>query len=162
LVTDGLPALMLSFSPRHPYIMGQSPEKEMILLKQRDQSYIFLVGMAGAVLVILSYFIFSKWFNSGLGGTAAFSVLTMIQSFVFIDLWLSHRHIRENLLQLFSPLFVIAFIIPLAFQFIILSHPTTAGFFKISSVSIPTYLQFVVISFMVLIGIRVVKKLVRL
>ncbi len=162
LVTDGLPALMLSFSPRHPNLMGQSPEKEMVLLKKRDQTYISLVGLVGAVLVIISYFVYSRWLNLGLGATAAFSVLTMIQSFVFIDLWLSHRHIKDNLPSLFSPLFLLAFLIPLVFQFIILSHEVSAGFFKISSVTVTTYLQFVLISFIVLLGIRGVKRIVRL
>ncbi len=162
LLTDGLPALMLSFSPRHPNLMGQSPEKEMVLLKKRDQTYISLVGLVGAVLVIISYFVYSRWLNLGLGATAAFSVLTMIQSFVFIDLWLSHRHIKDNLPSLFSPLFLLAFLIPLVFQFIILSHEVSAGFFKISSVTVTTYLQFVLISFIVLLGIRGVKRIVRL
>ena len=162
LVTDGLPALMLSFSPRHPNLMSQSPEKEMILLKKQDQSYIFLVGMVGAILVIVSYFVYSRWLNLGLGATAAFSVLTMIQSFVFIDLWLSHRHIKDNLPSLFSPLFLVAFLIPLVFQFIILSHAVPAGFFRISSVDVPTYFQFVLMSFAVLIGIRLVKRVVKL
>lgn len=159
LITDGLPALMLSFSPRNSNLMSISPQKEMILLKKKDQLYIGAVGMIGAILVIISYFIFA---GQKLGGTAAFSVLTMIQSFVFIDLWLSHRHIHENIRHLFSPLFFLAFILPLVFQLIILSHPFSAGVFKITSVSTLIYFEFIVLSMLVLTGIWVVKKLIRL
>jgi len=157
LVTDGLPALMLSFSPRDPNIMRISPEKEMELLKNRDQAYIGAIGIVGAVLVITAYFFFKN-----LGATAAFSVLTMIQSFVFIDLWLSHRHIHQNLIHLLSPLFILAFSIPLVLQFVILSHPFSSAIFKVNQVSPLIYFQFLAVSFFVLAGIRVVKKIIKL
>lgn len=159
LVTDGLPALVLSFSPRDPNAMSISPEKEMVLLKTKDQSYIGAVGIIGAILVIASYFIFS---GQKLGGTAAFSILTMIQSFVFIDLWLSHRHIHESIKHLFSPIFFLAFILPLALQFIILSHPFSSGIFKVMPVSSTTYFQFMGLSMLVLTGIFFVKKIIKL
>ena len=157
LVTDGLPALMLSFSPRSSHLMNLSPEKEMVLLKKKDQAYIGAVGLVGAGLVITAYFLFQ-----GFGKTAAFTVLTLIQSFVFVDLWLSHRHIHKNIAHLLSPFFLLAFIIPLILQLVILSHPFSAAIFKVSPVSPLTYLQFLLISFFVLAGIRVVKKMVKL
>ncbi len=162
LVTDGLPALMLAFSPRDPNLMSISPEKEMVLLKKKDQHYIVWVGLVGAILVTVSYFIYSVWLKLDLGKTAAFSVLTMIQSFVFIDLWLSHRHIHQNLAHLFKPLFVTSFLVPIVLQFGILSHPFTASLFRISPVDINIYFQFLLISFMVLLGVRLVKKTVKL
>ncbi len=159
LVTDGLPALMLAFAPRDSGLMSITPEKEMVLLKNKDRSYIGAVGLVGAILVIVSYFVFS---GQKLGGTAAFSVLTIIQSFVFIDLWLSHRHIHENIRHLFSPLFFLAFILPLVFQYIILSHPFSAGIFKVSTVSTLIYFEFLGLSVLVLTGIWMVKKVVKL
>jgi Ca2+-transporting ATPase len=158
-VTDGLPALILAFAPRDAGLMTITPEKEMVLLKGKDQSYIGSVGMVGAILVIASYFIFS---GQKLGGTAAFSVLTIIQSFVFIDLWLSHRHIHENVRQLFSPLFILAFLMPLIFQFIILSHPVSSGIFKILPVPTTVYFKFIGLSMLVLTGIFFVKKMIKI
>src|SRR3989339_564151 len=58
LVTDGLPALMLSFSPRDPNLMRISPQKEMELMRQRDQFYIFWVGFFGSLLVVAGFYIF--------------------------------------------------------------------------------------------------------
>ena len=129
----------------------------MELMRRRDKVYIGAIGGVGAIIVVLSYFIFPSF-----GKTAAFSVLTMIQSFVFIDLWLSHRHIHQNLAHLLSPLFILAFTIPLLLQFIILSHPFSAAIFKVSPVSPLVYLQFLVVSFFVLVGIRLVKAIVKL
>ena len=159
LVTDGLPALILAFSPRDPNLMSITPEKEMVLLKGKDQSYIGAVGTVGAIIVTASYFIFS---GQKLGGTAVFSVLTLIQSFVFIDLWLSHRHIRENIKHLFSPLFLLAFILPLIFQYIILSHPISASIFRINPVTNLLYFEFIGLSMLVLTGIFFVKKVIKL
>lgn len=162
LITDGLPALMLSFSPRDPKLMMISPQKEMILLKKRDQSFILLVGFFGSVLVIASYFMYSKWLYVDLGKTAAFSVLTLIQSFIFIDLWLSHRPIHKHFLHLFSPLFILGFLIPPVLQMIILIHPFTSGLFKVQSVSIPIYMQLLGVSFLILVAIKAVKKIIQL
>lgn len=155
LVTDGLPALMLSFSPKDPNLMKVLPQKDLEILKPNDKRYIISTGTIGMVLVIFSYFIYKD-----LGQTAAFSILTMIQPFVFIDLWLSHRHIVNNLNQLFKPLFIVAFIIPLIFQFIILSLNPLATIFKIKTVPWIICLEFMAISAVVLFGIRLVKNFI--
>jgi len=159
LVTDGIPALMLSFSPRDSHLMNISPEKEMVLLKNKDQLYIGAVGLFGAILVIISYLLYSK---VGLGGTAVFTVLTLFQSFVFIDLWLSHRPLHQHFFHLFSPLFILAFITPIILQLIIVSNQLLSNIFKINSVNFAVFFQYLVISSIIFAIIKVVKKIIKI
>lgn len=159
LVTDGLPALALSFSPRNPHIMELGPEKELELLKPFEKQYIFFVGAIAAIIVLGSYFIFLP---QGLGFTAAFSVLTLIQSFIFIDLWLSHRSLHKHLELLKKPLFFIAFLIPFLLQFTIVQHTFMSDVFRIQKASLYQYFQFVFVASFILVGIKGVKKLIRI
>ncbi len=158
LVTDGLPALTLSFSPKDSHLMTISPQKELIILKKRDQTYIVTIGFVGSLLVILSYFIYAK---NGMGRSAAFSVLTLIQSFIFIDLWLSHRPIHKNLHSLLSPLFIVGFTIPIVLQVFILSNQLTSGIFRINPAAPAIIVQYIFISFIILIGIKLVKLFIK-
>ncbi|MDO8610747.1 MAG: cation-translocating P-type ATPase [bacterium] len=162
LITDGLPALTLSFSPKNPHIMQSVPEKELTLLKYNEKLYIFFVGIIASFLVLFAYFIFSKTGVQRLGNTAAFSVLTLIQSFIFIDLWLSHQSIRKNLHILRSPLFLIAFIFPFLIQFTIVQHSGLATLFKIAPASIYSYIAMICVSALILVGIKGVKKLIKI
>lgn len=161
LVTDGLPALALGFSPRNPHVMQSAPEKELTLLQSVEKQYIFLIGIIASILVLVSYYLYTRN-GSELGHTAAFSVLTLIQSFIFIDLWLSHRSLHKHIPLLWSPLFFIAFLAPFLLQFIIVQHPFLASIFKIQQASIYQYIQFIVLSSLILVGIKGVKKILRI
>ncbi|MDO8498032.1 MAG: cation-translocating P-type ATPase [bacterium] len=155
LVTDGIPALALSFSPREEHSMKRYPEKKLELLTTSDIKYIGMVGIIGTILVVGSFFLF-RTVNAD-GRTAAFTVLALIQSFIFIDMWLSHRSIHTHLHQLKSPLFLTAFIVPFVLQYDIVRIPFLASVFKIGTVSIGEFLLLVLISSTVLIGIKGIK-----
>jgi len=158
LVTDGVPALALAFSPRDDNAMKKPPEKKLQLLKDFDQRYILAVGILSTILILTAYFVF-RIKGDVIGKTAAFSVLTLIQSFILIDLWLSHRSLRKHKHQLISPMFLIAFCFPFLTQFVIVKTPWFAKLFRIQPVSLAEYLYFIVISFLILIGIKGVKGL---
>ncbi len=161
LVTDGVPALALAFSPREEGAMRRAPEKKLELLQGFDRQYTFAVGALATILVLFAYFFF---FNQGgeiAGKTAAFSVLTLIQSFIFVDLWLSHRSLRRNYKKLFGSMFFIAFVIPFIAQFIIVQIPFIASLFKVTTVSLLTFVEYIILSFIILIGIKGVKLLLR-
>ncbi len=159
LITDGLPALALGFSPQNPHVMESLPEKELTLLKTVEKQYIFFIGVIAAILVLVSYFLFRP---VGLGYTAAFSVLTLIQSFIFVDLWLSHRSLHRHIPLLLSPLFFIAFLLPFLLQFTIVQHTFMSSIFKIQPVSLIHYSQFIILSSLILVGIKGVKRILRM
>jgi len=157
LITDGLPALSLAFSPRNPKVMNQPPEKQLTLISSFGKRYIILVGLVSSIIVLSSFYFYSIFMNELIGKTAAFSVLTLLQSFIFIDLWLSHQPLHINLRKLLSPLFLAAFLFPFIIQFSIVYFEKTAGLFNISPVQPLIYLQFVLISGLVMVGIKGVK-----
>jgi Ca2+-transporting ATPase len=158
LITDGIPALSLAFSPREEHSMRRPPDTEMKLLRPFEKKYIFSVGLIATFLILASYFIFAGQ-NDLLGKTAAFSVLILIQSFILVDLWLSHRSVRLNLHQLKNPLFIVSFIAPFFLQYLIVTLPGVSNLFKITHVRLTDFIFFAAISFLVLPGISIIKRL---
>ncbi len=161
LVTDGVPALSLAFSPRDPHLMKQHPDRELTLLKTREFAYIGLVGLMGTVLILGSYFMYLKNVSEPVAGTAAFTILTLIQSFILVDLWLSHRSLHKNALKLISPLFVMAFLFPFFTQLFIVTNATAASWFKVGKIDILTYLVLVGVAALSYMGVKLIKVLVR-
>ncbi len=157
LITDGIPALALAFSPREDQIMEKPPIKRLSLLENYDRSYILLVGLGHTLIVVLSYFIF-LFFGETQARTAAFSTLALVQSFIFVDLWVSHRSLRHHLLGLFrSPYFVFAFCIPFITQAAIVSIPYLAEIFKTGTTSWINFIAYTVMSALILVWIKGVK-----
>ena len=157
LVTDGIPALSLAFSPRDPHLMAQEPDRKMVLLGSHERNYIFSLGVIGTVLILGSFGAYFKHGGPSIAGTAAFTVLTLIQSFILIDQWLSHRALHRHLSHLLSPVFFFAFLFPFFTQFAIVTHPTLAAWFKIAPVSPPVFGVLVLISSLSFVGIKGMK-----
>ncbi|OGK26480.1 hypothetical protein A3D76_02055 [Candidatus Roizmanbacteria bacterium RIFCSPHIGHO2_02_FULL_37_9b] len=157
LVTDGIPALALAFSPREEHSMKQSPQKELELLSGFSKIYIFAVGVVATIIVLTSYFIFAD--GPVFRRTAAFSVLALIQSFIFVDLWLSHQSLRRHYKKLISGIFLVAFSVPFITQFLIIKIPLLAEIFKAETVSFNYYLTFVLLSSLVFLGTKSLRRL---
>jgi Ca2+-transporting ATPase len=154
LITDGIPALALAFSPRIENSMNRPPEKKLELLNLFDNSYIFLVGLAGTVVVMSAYFAFEDR-GVTVARTAAACVVIFMQCFLFVDVWLSHRRVVKYFRKLFSPVFVFTFLLSFILQIGIVGVPQVASIFKVMVISPLMYLQFVVISSTILVGISI-------
>ncbi|MFA5136592.1 MAG: cation-translocating P-type ATPase [Patescibacteria group bacterium] len=162
LVTDGIPALSLAFSPRNPGLMKEKPDTTLTLLKAYERKYILLVGLMGTVLILTGFYLFLRVVSEASAYTAAFSILTLIQSFILVDLWLSHQSLHKNTRSLLSPIFLFSFGFPFAAQLLIVMTPQIAQWFKVTTVSFPTYLVFIFISSLSFIGIKLLKRMVKI
>ncbi|QQG44267.1 MAG: cation-translocating P-type ATPase [Candidatus Roizmanbacteria bacterium] len=159
-ISDGIPALALAFSPREDHLMNKPPEKKLSLFNNFDKRYIILVAFLATSLVMVSYFLF-KSNGEDVGKTAAFSVLAMIQSFVFVDLWLSHRSINKHVKSFLSKAFLIAFAIPIVNQFMIVNIPSLSKLFKVEMITTPLFLELLIVTMLVLPGIGLIKKIIK-
>ncbi len=160
LVTDGIPALSLSFSPREPNLMRQKPEKKLQLLGNFYVKYILAIGVFASSLVIGTYL----WYNRispELANTAAFSVLALIQSFIFVDVWLTQRNLFTNVSKLVSPVFMLAFVLPFIAQYAIVTVPSLERIFRVSAVTFNVYAQFVGIASLILVALTILNPFLR-
>ena len=160
LITDGIPALSLAFSPKDDRAMAQRPEKSLRLLKKFDVYYIGAVGVVASILVIASYYLFDLE-GEIYGRTAAFTVLALVQSFIFVDIWLSHRTIHRALKYLMSPVFIVGFSLPFILQFILLETTGLASIFNVHTVSYGQYGWFILLASTILIFAQTVKHILR-
>ena len=160
LITDGIPALALAFSPRDSMAMKRKPEKKLQLLGKYELLYIIFVGIGSSLLVLLSFFWFSTFYKAA-ATAASFSVLALIQSFIFIDVWLSQRSLFAHFKKISSPIFFIAFLLPFITQASIVMIPAVASIFKVSSVSLLTFIVFICISVIILGVLNFIKPLLK-
>ena len=161
LISDGVPALALAFSPRDEHVMKGSFNHKKHILQTPDIQYIVAVGSITMFIVIAVYMFLSGQVEI-VRRTAAFSVLAMIQTFIFVDMWLSHRSIFNHIRALFSKFFIFTLALPIALQFIIISLPQLAGAFDSTTLTQIQFIFYVCVSALILIGIRVVKSVIRI
>lgn len=156
LIGDGIPAVALAFSPREDHVMSRAPDKQLDILKKTDKIYILTIGIIASIIILSAYYLF-KNSDDLMGKTAAFAVLAMIQSFIFIDLWLSHRPLHVHFKKLISPVFLLAFLVPIVLQYVILTHPPLPEIFKVRGVNFSTFAQFVILSALIRVAIIIMR-----
>jgi len=161
LVTDGFPALALSFSPRDTHLMQERPQQEMRLLKPKEQGYIALVGVATSVITLLCYWYFASGEGVDVAHAGVFTVLTLVQSFIFVDLWLSHRSLHTHLRSLLSPVFLAAFTFPFIAQLAIVRIPALAKVFNVGTLTIWQFIICTTLSASILLCIKGVKTVLK-
>ncbi len=85
LVTDGLPAIGLSLTPKQGDIMTQKPRTEKTIFNGHDVIWFIEVGLITTVAALASFVIGSRM-DVTLGRTLAFLAIILAQQYIFYDI----------------------------------------------------------------------------
>lgn len=159
LLSDGIPSIVMAFSPREKNAMKRPPEKEVKLLMPFDVRYILTLGVAGSILVLSTFFTLP--ISEELRRSVLFAVLALVQPFYLFNLWVTHQSYREHWKEFMNPLFLGSFLYPFVFMAIVLQLPFTTELFKIERM--PVWMFFLCVGYasITLITVWVFVKLFR-
>lgn len=85
LVTDGLPAIGLSLTPKQGDIMTQKPRTEKTIFNTHDVIWFIEVGLITTAATLISFMIGSR-VDVTLGRTLAFLAIILAQQYIFYDI----------------------------------------------------------------------------
>ncbi|MCA9371724.1 cation-translocating P-type ATPase [Candidatus Woesebacteria bacterium] len=155
LVTDGVPALAFAFSPSERGIMREKPQQKMTILERMNYLYMLVVGVIATVIVFIAYFYLNGTSHIA-RMTTAFSIMAMIQSFIFIDIWIKSSQ-QVHFKKRFSPIFLVTVLIPIIFQFLIVRIPVIADIFHVTTVSNSKFALYFIFSFVIVGFIYIIR-----
>lgn len=156
LIGDGLPALALAFSPKDETVMQGRQKKDTHIVSSYERMFIVIVGVVAALFILIGYYLFSTE-STLIGKTVAFAVLAMTQSFILIELWVSHGSVLKKLETFASPVFILAFLIPIGSTFAIVQIPFLAEVFGVALLPAGIFIRAFLISAVVLVTVKFVK-----
>lgn len=127
LVTDGLPAIALALTPRHPGVMERKPRREKDIFTKFDYRWFIEVSILTAITTLFAYFIGNQ-VSPALGRTLAFTIVILAQQLIFLDVAafdrsMFSRHARKNA-------WIILPFLTFTIQLIIISLPSLSGILK--------------------------------
>ncbi len=136
LVTDGIPALALAFSPTEKGIMSKSPERKLTLIPTARFLKIVYIGAVSGFIVLLTLFLVKNGYSLEWERGVAFSTLVFVQTFIFAYVWFNEKLLIKFSKEYFKPIFLIAFFFPIIIQYVILT--TKLAYIFKSSILTPT------------------------
>lgn len=152
-VTDGLPAITLAFSPRSHNLMKEKPRETSALLNKKDLQYIFIIGLATAVVVYLSLIPFINSLPKIKLISISFTSMIFVQQFIFIDLWLSHKSLFSHFSLLFKPSFLLGFIFPFILHPFVLYVELFQKIFFLTSINLSQLTVAILVSLLIFVPI---------
>ena len=108
--------------------MSHPPQKTVSILDAHDYRYLLFVGFLTALSGYLSQLLGN--------GTIVFTTIMLVQHFILVDVWLSHRYIFKNIFSLKHPVFLLAFFLPIVAHPIILYHPFFQKIFQVQPLTL--------------------------
>lgn len=152
IATDGLPAISLAFTAKDAYTMRRPPRRTLSILEVRDFRYLLLIGIATALSGYLAQLSHST--------TVVFTTIMLVQHFVLVDVWLSHRSVLKNIFSLRHPVFLIAFFLPILVHPFIVYHPFFQSVFQTSALTLAEVGYAVGVAFVILLAMEGAKLIV--
>lgn len=157
LISDGLPALSLAFTPSSTHVMRQKPISQNQLLSRRDLSFILTVGMVGSFLTLVGFKLGLEANGIETARSLAFTTIIFIQPLVLLYLWSARHSLRESIYLLKRPLFAIAFALPFLLHPLIFYSKTIREIFEIAPLPIPMILLALMLSTLILLPLEIRK-----
>ena len=145
VVTDGLPAISFAFSPG----MGKEGKIEggNNFLNKTDGFYLFAIGLIGMSLAGIMGLL-------GKNISYIFTTVVFFQHFILLDLFIGRRKFLNSLKYLANPVFIIAFLFPLALHPLIIYNPVLQRAFGLVSISPLNLVEVLAYSFIAFLSAR--------
>lgn len=154
LVTDGLPAISLAFSPSDTGVMNQPPRKSNSFLGKTDFKHIFSLGLLTSGLSFLAGFPLVISGDYQTGRTIIFTTITLIQPVILIDFWLSHKPLLKYVALLKKPIFLVAFLLPFVLQPLLIYQPLLQTALKTTPLNPVFFFYSLIVPFLILVPIE--------
>lgn len=156
LVTDGLPAIALALTPRHPGVMERAPRREKNIFTAFDYRWFAEVSILTAATTMFAYYIGNQT-SEALGRTFAFTIVVLAQQFIFLDIAafdrsMFSRHAMKN------PWIILPLITFVA-QLMLIFTPSLSGILKTTPPQ-PALLVMVIASSLIMILVSEFRKII--